>query len=153
MRKHNWFVRLAVVAVLTAGLSEAAEKMRFDEIPSRLGYTPEHRRFTVVTLDGKRHGGRKLRIEMDQVWVVGPGKAERIASDLIARIEIGRGGRFFHLIGESAMIPIWGATFTESWVTLVLSPVWVYTAASAPVLLIADGIAFLIPPKVYEIVH
>jgi hypothetical protein len=37
--------------------------------------------------------------------------------------------------------------------TLVFSPVWAYTLATAPFFLAADGIAFLIPPKVYEITH
>lgn len=33
-----------------------------------------------------------------------------------------------------------------------LSPVWAYTAATAPFFLAADAVAFLIPKKVYEII-
>ncbi len=36
---------------------------------------------------------------------------------------------------------------------ILLPPVLAYTAATTPFFLAADGIAFLIPPKVYEIVH
>ena len=40
---------------------------------------------------------------------------------------------------------------------LLTSPMWVpvlaYQTAMAPVYLISDGVAFFVPPKVYEIVH
>jgi hypothetical protein len=37
--------------------------------------------------------------------------------------------------------------------TILGSPWWAYTAVTAPFFLAADGVAFFIPTKVYEIVH
>jgi hypothetical protein len=171
MRKHNWFVRLAVVTVLTAGLSEAAETIRYEEIPQHLGNfgsVLEHRGFKVVTLDGKEHSGRRLRLEPHQVWVFRGKASESLSSDQISRIEISQGGRFFHHVVIGAILPPALAAFVCGGgiladgtypmaciipLTVLASPVWAYLAVTAPFYLASDGVAFLIPPKVYEIVH
>jgi hypothetical protein len=35
----------------------------------------------------------------------------------------------------------------------VFAPLWGYAAVTAPFFLASDGVALLIPPKVYEIMH
>jgi hypothetical protein len=149
---------------------QAADKIRYEEIPNRLapfGRVLEYRGFNVITLDGKEHNGRRLGLESDHLRVFHSEKSwEDLPSEQIARIEISQGGRFFHHVADSAVIPVgigvllcggdsWGvgSTLCAIPVTTVFSPVWAYTAATAPFYLAADGIAFFIPPKVYEIVH
>ena len=72
---------------------------------------------------------------------------EDLPKSEVTRIEIRQAGRFFRHVIESAQLV---ELATES---ILLPPFLAYTAASTPFVLAADGIAFLIPPKVYDIVH
>jgi len=121
----------------------------------------------IVTLDGKEFRGRRLGLDAGHLRVF---HGEKSWKDLpigeVARIEISQGGRFSHHIVDSAVIPIGlgvclcGADSGAVWptlcaipVTAAFSPVWAYTAVTAPFYLASDAVAFFIPPKVYEIVH
>jgi hypothetical protein len=157
--KTNLF-RLAAAACLTIGSMNAAEKISYEEFRG-LARNLDHRSIKIRTADGKNHKGRTVVMgpdhvrlfHFDQQW-------EDIPGDEIVGLEIGQGGRFSHHIGQSAQIPsdfaelvCWGSDVCIVSVTLVLSPIWAYSLATAPFFLAADGIAFLIPPKVYEITH
>ena len=128
--------------------------------------TLDHRSIEIQTSDGKNHKGRSLVMDSDHVRLFYSDQQwEEIPSVEIVMLQVGQGGRFFHHIGESAEIPLalgegfcgdlsgTAADICALPVTLVFSPVWTYTVATAPFYLAADGIAFLIPPKVYEITH
>lgn len=168
-----WVARFsAAVIVTTACLvtCQAADKIRYDDIPTRLapfGSLIAYRGINVITLDGKEHRGRRLRVESDHVRVFYPHSWEDLPSQQISRIEVSQCGRFSHHIVESAVVPLLGAALAcggmsdagrfspacLTSVTVVLSPVWAYTAVTTPFFLASDGVACLIPPKVYEIVH
>lgn len=162
---------VALAAMACFGAGQAAEKLRYEEIPNRIapfGSVLEHRGFKVITLDGTEHRGRQLRLDADHLRIFRGGDYwEDLPSDQIQRIEIRQAGRFSHRILESAVIPLVGALCfmdrpvksVRSWVgcfipvTAMLSPALAYAAVSAPIYLAFDGVAFLVPPKVYEIVR
>jgi len=153
------------------GSAQAGEKFRYEEIPARLGpfgSVLAYRGFKVDTLDGKQHRGRRLRLEADHLRVFHLNNSyEDLPGEQVTRIEISWGGRYFHHVVENAEIPIffaallcggpWASANLSPWcvvpITTLFSPAWAYTAATAPFFLVADGVAWLIPPKVYEIVH
>lgn len=126
----------------------------------------EHRGFKVTTVDGKEYRGRKLGLEYSHLRVFrSENQWDDVPSEEVARIEVRQGGRFFHHVANSAVFPVamgmlfWGAEsghappVCATIFTAFFSPEWAYTAATAPFYLAADGIAFLIPPKVFEIIH
>jgi hypothetical protein len=149
------------------GTIQAADKIRYAEIPTRLapfGTVLEYRGFTVTTLDGKEHSGRRLRLESDHVRIFQSAKSwEDLSSEQISRIEIRQAGRFFHHVPEGVIVPLAIPALACSdgrhqnlcflAFAALFSPLWAYPAATTPFFLAADGVAFLIPPKVYEIVH
>jgi hypothetical protein len=164
------FSSVVIATIICMASGQAAEKIRYEEIPNRLapfGTVLAYRGFTVITLDRKEHGGRRLRLESDHVRIFHLDNSyEDLPCEQISRIEISQGGRFFRHIVGSAEIPVLAAQLFcdlgESShpspacmvpVGAIFSPVWAYTAVTAPFYLAADGIAFLIPPKVYEIAH
>ena len=172
MTTTNWFLHTALAILATASTIQAADKIRYEEIPSHLGpfgSVLAYRGFTVVTLDGKEHNGRRLRLEPDHVRIFHLNNTfEDLTSDRISRIEISQAGRFFHHIATSAELPLAiGGLACGDWdaggggtspvcmipITALASPIWAYTAATAPFYLASDAVAFFIPPKVYEIVH
>jgi hypothetical protein len=176
MTKQNWLLRKThfsltapLLALACMGAAQAAEKIRFDEIPNRLapfGTVLAYRAFKVVTLDGKAHEGRRLRLEQDHVRIFENKTYEDLPGEQIARIEIRQTWRFVHHIVEAAEFPFavaalgCGGLVSDSVsslcvipVTALFSPAWAYTAVTAPFFLASDGVASLIPPKVYEIVH
>lgn len=152
---------MTALAVTTA--AQAAEKISFENLKYRItpyGGVLDHRGVKVVTIDGAAHTGRKLRLDPGRVCVFSGDRETCLSVERVSSIEISQGGRFFHHISNSAQIPV---ALTELFcggmdpgcevtVTALFSPVWAYTAATAPFYLVADGIAFLIPPKVYEII-
>lgn len=168
-RNKTSLIRLAALACLTIGSMNAAERISYQELRNRVApfnKRLEHRSIRIQTSDGKNHKGRTVVLDTDHARLFLPDQAwEDIPSVEIVRFQIGQGGRFSHHIVESAAIPlvlglaICGEVETVASEvcavpgTLVFSPVWAYTAASAPFYLASDGIAFLIPPKVYEITH
>lgn len=153
-----------LLALATASTSMAATKISYDEIPKhlgRFGTVLAYRGFTVTTTDGKTHSGRRLLLESDHLRVFHRDNSfEDLPSFEVTRIEIRQTGRFFHHVvdnaGFAAVIPLAAALGGPACalpVILLAPPFLAYAAASTPFLLAADGIAFLIPPKVYEIVH
>ncbi len=104
------FSAAVIVTIACIASGEAAEKLRYEEIPNRLapfGTVLDYRGFRVITLDGKAHGGRRLRLESDHVRIFHLNNSyEDLASEQIARIEIRQRGRFFHHIVWSAEIPV-----------------------------------------------
>jgi hypothetical protein len=173
MKKNSSFFRnaldlvlIALVSAATISAAQAADKIRYEEIFQRIPGSHqilENRSFTVVTIGGERHQGRRLQFLTDHVELFHGDSEERFPSEQIARIEIRQDGRYFHHIENSALMPISGAMLlcgepADDWpcdaiATVVLSPVWAYTAVTAPLYLVADAIAFFLPPKVFEIVH
>ena len=167
--RKGFAIVAALATIACMGTAVAAEKIRFEDIPQRLapfGTVLAYRAFNVITVDGKKHGGRRLLLEPDHVRIFYSDKAwADLASAQISRIEIGQRGRFFHHIQERALVPLILAyivcgnidskvagTLCLVPATGVFSPFWAYTAVTAPVWLAADCVTFLIPPKVYEIV-
>jgi hypothetical protein len=145
----------------------AADKIRFAEIPIRLapfGTVLEYRGFTVTTLDGKEHSGRRLGLQANNLRIFHSETSwEDLSSEQVSRIAIRQAGRFFHHVIEGAVVPIAipalvcderpPASLCFIGLSAVFSPLWAYPTVTTPFFLAADGIAFLIPPKVYEILH
>jgi len=153
-----------LLAIASLGPSQAAEKIRYDQIPTRLapfGSVLAYRGFNVTTLDGKQHRGRRMLLQSDHVRIFDQkNKWVDLSSDRIARIEVSQRGRFFHRVLENSVLPVLpliGCLETSPGYCIVgisLVPIFVAEAAvTTPFFLAADGIAFFIPPKVYEIVH
>jgi hypothetical protein len=153
-----------VLALATASTSMAATKISYDEIPKRLGRfgtVLAYRGFTVTTTDGKTHSGRRLLLESDHLRVFHRDNSfEDLPRLEVTRIEIRQAGRFFHFVAGNAEMALElplaiGSDGGDCAIPLILltPPAWAYAVASTPFFLAADGVAFLIPPKVYEIVH
>jgi hypothetical protein len=152
-----------VVALLAASTCTAATKISYDEIPKHLGpfgSVVEHRGFTVTTTDGKMHKGRRLEIYSDHLSIYRGKSHEDLPKADVTRIEISQAGRFFHHVVDNAEMVVdlpmaIGSDGGDCAIPLILltPPVLAYAAATTPFFLAADGIAFFIPPKVYEIVH
>jgi hypothetical protein len=151
------------LSLLAASTCMAATKITYDEIPNhlgRFGTVLAYRGFTVTTSDGKTHNGRRLRLESDHLRIFHRDNSyEDLPSIGVTRIEIRQAGRFFHHVVAGAEIagffPVFAFVAPPASVPLILltPPALAYAAATTPFFLAADGIAFLIPPKVYEIVH
>jgi len=160
----NLWVSATLLAIVGSVSIQAAEKIRYEELPTRLapfGTVLEHRGFNVTTLDGKQHRGRRLLLQSDHVRIFDrKNKWEDLSSGQIARIEISQSGRFIHHVVEGAVVPLFPlvgcfeANPGYCILGIPLVPVFLaYPAVTTPFFLAADGIAFFIPPKVYEIVH
>lgn len=172
MRTSTQFLATAFGLCAAIGLGQASEKIGFEQFRDRLGGPGTmlaYRAFTVVTLDGKKHKGRRLRLEPDHVRIFHMDNSwEDLPGIELSRVEIRQARRFSHHISDSAEIPLlaaamgcggmsWEPTPMSPWcmatIVVITSPVWAYTAASAPFILAADTVTLFIPPKVYEIVH
>jgi hypothetical protein len=168
MRKNKHVLRLMMTALAATAAAQAAEKIRFEDLQYRIapyGAVLEHRGVKVVTIDGAAHTGRRLRLDPGRICVFSGDHETCLSVERVSRIEVSQGGRFFHHISNSAQIPValgelfcggmdgTGSPGCVATVAAVFSPVWAYTGATAPFYLVADGIAFLIPPKVYEIIQ
>ena len=164
------FTGVVLASIGVVGIGQASERIRYDEIPNHLapfGNVLAYRSFNVITLNGKKHSGRRLRLESDHVRVFHLDNSwEDLFSEQIARIEIRQSGRFFHHIVDSAELPVVAAALgcgdvagynvsTACLLTAIalFSPVWAYTAVAAPFYLASDGVAFFVRPKIYDIVH
>jgi len=134
----------------------AATKITYDEILKHIGQPGilDHRGITVTTADGKTHKGRRLEVHSDHLTIRRGKLHEDVPASEVARIEIRQAGRFFHHVAKGVALIAALADPTDNEVAIILvPPVLAYKAAASPCFLVADGIAFLIPPKVYEIVH
>ncbi|HEV2687441.1 MAG TPA: hypothetical protein VGV35_02770, partial [Bryobacteraceae bacterium] len=105
------FLTAALVAIACAATSQAADKIRYDDLPKHLapfGTVFAFRGFNVTTLDGKQHSGRRLLLERDHLRVFHQGDKswEDLSGDQISRIEISQGGRFFHHVVGPAQTPL-----------------------------------------------
>jgi hypothetical protein len=160
----NSFLVLALAMGACTGTGLAATKISYQEIPKHLGpfgTVLAYRGFTVATNDGKTHSGRRLLLESDHLRIFHRDNSfEDLPNAAVTRIEIRQAGRFFHHVvdnaGYAVMLPILLGFGGSGWAipSIVLTPpIAAYAAATTPFLLAADGVAFLIPPKVYEIVH
>jgi hypothetical protein len=148
------------------GMAQAAERIRYKEIPGKLapfGTYVEWRRITVTTVDGAKHSGRQLLLQPDHLRVLrNDDDWEDLPSHDVARIEVRQRGRFLPYVEGAFWLPLmFPAAECENthhpvicWTisSVAFSPAWV-TVAAIPFFLAADGIAFFIPPKVYEIIH
>jgi hypothetical protein len=152
------------LAFLAASTCMAATKITYDEIPKhlgRFGAVLAYRGFTVTTSDGKPHSGRRLLLESDHLRIFHRDNSyEDLPGVEVTRIEIRQAGRFFHHIAEEnagilLFFPLFAFVDPPDSIPLILftPPALAYVAATTPFFLAADGVAFLIPPKVYEIVH
>jgi hypothetical protein len=162
-------VGVVLLLAACAGLCPAAEKIREDEITKRIapvgkGLGP--RKFTIVTVDGRRYRGSSIEMDSEAVRIWQRDSWESIRFTQLGRLEISQCGRFWIKIVDAAALPLAGAAWTcsvfgESYVafgcfgvlSVAFSPGLGYAAAVAPVYLIADGVGCILPPKVYEIVH
>lgn len=114
MTKNLW-VAAAFLAIAGLGASQAAEKIRYEELPKRLapfnGLLP-YRGITVTTIDGKKYSGRRLLLESDHVRIFDrKDKWHDLFSDQIAQIEISQRWRFIHHVEEGAdfaLLPLIG---------------------------------------------
>jgi hypothetical protein len=153
-------VLLAIGCVATA---QGAERIRYEQIADRIGALGGDRGATVFTIDGMKHAGVRFHLSPDQVSLYRKdGSIEGIRFDQIARVEIGHRRRhFFEFTVMSAVgvaaLPVLvcdGDFVCAALAATVISPTAAAVAVgSAPVTLAMDGVALLIPPKVYEIVH
>jgi hypothetical protein len=153
---------LVLAAIGCAGAAQAAEKIRYEEIPEQIvpfGSVIAYRGITVTTDDGVKHFGRRLRLEPDHVRVFRIDNSwEDLGAGRVSRIEIRPTWRYVHHIGDNAvlgMIPFAICEYGSACVlALVFAPPFlIYAAVSAPVYLAADAVTLLLPPKIYEIVH
>jgi hypothetical protein len=109
---------------------------------------------------GKTTKARRLEVHSDHLRISHGKINEDLPVSEVTRIEIRQAGRFFHHVAFSAsivaLIPLGFAADGGDYALPVIlfgPPVLAYAAATTPFYLAADGVAFLIPPKVYEIVH
>jgi len=155
--------------------SQAAEKIRWEDLRRRFTVcrssipcepTISEHRIDVLTRDGIKHRNQNLMITVDRARLFGEGGEENLASGDVARIEVRRKrGRYVNRTVISAALPVLGAflvcsdfdtkskcnPFTFAVTFGILSPVWAYTAVTAPLHLFAEGVVLLEPAKTYEI--
>ena len=172
-----WSIRVCFAALALAGfmgVGGAAEKVSYQGLQKRIapyGSDLNHRGVNVTTVDGKKHSGGKLRFDSDHVRLFRGTIFEDLPRDQIAKIEIRRGGIFGKHFGHGLVLPVVGMFacgsgfmsdakigFAQEACSVIvgvalLPPALAYTVASIPVLLAADRVASLVPPKVYEIVR
>ena len=169
--KGNILRRIALaglIAVLYTARGEAAEKVHWIDLQERFQHNNgivEYRGIDVTTTDGQKHHSRRMVITIEGLKLSDShGSVESLPRETVARIEIWQRGRFFHHIPDNAALTGIAAlgmlgSLDEDGPSpaavcfgLALTPPLVaYTLASAPVFLAADGITFLLPPKVFEI--
>jgi hypothetical protein len=157
----------ALFIFVSISSGQAAERIRYEDLPyhlARFGSMLEHRGFSVTTLDGKRHSGRRLLLESDHVRIFHRDQSwEDLAGDEISRIEIRQTGRFFHHVGDGLgfiLLPMMFAGNQDAntaacymAAVIAIPPTAAYTAVTAPVFLTLDVVAFFVPAKVFEIAH
>jgi hypothetical protein len=164
--RHENQLAMVLAAIGCAVTAQAAEKIRYGEMSSRLalfGYLIKDRCVNVKSLSGAKHPGTRLYLlPIGALVLREDGSSEFIPGEEIARIEIKPcGGSFFGVTLRYALIALdpkilcgdhHGRCVAASYA--LLSPeTLAFAVASAPFTLAVDGVTFLIPPKVYEIVH
>ena len=160
--------RAVTAAVLiAAGLScvQGAEKVRWEDLQQRVYSFGECRSVNVITRDGHKHHSRGLSMTDDHLSLLGRQNIEEIARQDVLRVEIRQRKRHYQRIGTnvemSVFLPLASLMGFVSgcdagiciWGLLLTPPVWAYTAASTAVFLAADGVAFLLPSRVFDIVQ
>jgi hypothetical protein len=160
-------IRAIAAAVLTtAGLGsiQAAEKIHWEDLQPRVYQLGELRTVSVVTRDGNKHHANRLTMAADHLTLYDHQSIQDVPRHDVARVEIRKRKRHYEHIAEnvelSVVLPVGSlAEFAYGceagicvWGLLLTPPVWAYTAASAPFFLAADGVAFLMPAKTFEIV-
>lgn len=164
----NKMVRQAIAAAVLAaaglGSIQAAEKIRWEDLQKRFQQGKELR-VNVITRDGKKHHATTVAMSATEISLNDRGKIETLERQNVERVEIKERKRYYRHIGENAALsvalPVVSLIETAYgceagicvWGLLLTPPMVAYTAASAPVFLAADGVAFLLPPKAYDVVE
>ncbi len=163
----KWVSRAVTASVLMmAGLGsvQAAEKVRWEHLQERVRLLGESRSVTVITRDGSRHSAQRMEISFSEIALFDDSKMAAVPRQDVARIEVRQRKRYYRHISEnlaaSILIPAFscgGDPFDLNPAICALGiaispPLWAYTAASAPAFIAADGVAFLKPAKIFEIV-
>lgn len=159
----NPFLMLTLAIAASMGTGLAATKLPYDEIAKRLApfdNVVAHRGITVTTNDGKAHQGRRLTIAADHLRIFHRDNSyEDLPKSEVKLIAIRQTGRFFHRVVDNATFSLFPLVYAFAAppcslpLILLTPPVLAYATVTTPVFLAADGIAFFIPAKVYEIVH
>ena len=174
---------VTVAVLLAAGLSsvQAAEKIRWEDLQKRV--FGDLRSVSVITRDGHRYHSQRVEFGPDHVALYDRGQLVRaLWRQEVERVEIRRRKHYSRHIFENVVgplgLPILGAllplldpepartgsvsahigTVGTGAVgfaigAILAPPFFVYGVASAPVFLAADGVAFLMPAKAFEIVE
>lgn len=154
-----------MIAFMTAqGTIQAADKVRWEDLHLRYSRSANSNLsgLDVVMNDGSRNSLRRPRFHRDGVSGYGrDGKPVLLPRLGIAQIKIWRKRRYRHQIGENLVAPLLilgmasggncNPLETAAVVALVV-PMTAFAVGSVPVLLVADGLALLKPPKVFDIV-
>jgi len=151
-------VTAAVLMATGLGSVQAAEKIRWEDLQKHVGKLGELRSVNVVTRDGHKHHSRGLTMAGDHLSLLNHQNIEDVARQDVARVEIRQRKRYYrHIRGnvlEALMLPFESETALGLALCAVVAPPFLaYAVASAPVFLATDGIAFLLPPKVFDIVQ
>lgn len=153
--------RAVTVTVLTAmelGQAGAAEKIRWADLRGCLGPSVEYRSVNVIARDGQKFHAQRLEFRAGQLALYDRDNlAYALLGEDVARVEIRQRKRWYrHIVGNilgSLTLPGESETALSLALSAVVAPpILVYGIASAPVFLAADGIAFLMPAKRFEIV-
>ncbi len=156
---------VTVTVLMAAGLGsvQAAEKIRWEDLQKRVYQLGELRSVNVITRDGIKHHANRLTITADHLSLFDHQTIQEVPRRDVAGVEIRQRKRHYKHIGENAVLSAWLPVVSLMefaydcdagicvWGLLLTPPLWAYSAASAPVFLAADGVAFLMPAKAFEI--
>jgi hypothetical protein len=163
----NLVSRAVTVTVLIAAWMDpvqAAEKIRWEDLQNSLGKLGEYRGVNVVTRDGQKYQAAVLTVAADHLGLYDRQNVKDVPRQDVARVEIRQRKRYYRHIGDNVSMSAWlplvslveFAYGCEAgiciWGLLATPPLLAYTIASAPVFLAADGMAFLKPATVFELV-
>jgi hypothetical protein len=154
--------RIAGVLLLTiacGSMAEAAEKVRWEDLPKRIR-KQSNRDFVVVTKDGARFRGRDICFGRSDLRL----SCHDIPDTLIARedvsqIVIRQKGRYSGMVGhgsEGLANALWHAPGLRNvfgFLFFDIPAVLAWVGAEAAVLLPMEGVARLVPAKVFEVVQ
>lgn len=130
---------IALLTMSSLGTAQAAEKIRFDQIPDRigpLGSEIQSRSITITTIDGVAHHGTSISYGANFAALGG----RVFPSATVARIGISRRGRFYHhtkelfsfataVCGLADVPTSWGCVTSS---VVLFSPVLAAGVVSAP---------------------
>ena len=145
--------------LLSPLLLSGAEKVTWGQLQRHLPAYLDHHQVTVVTRDGKTIRGRRLALQADQAVI----ESRLVPQADIARIEIRDRGLYRHHItapaSAGAAFIAFGCSEESGGLVVITCPVGLglglpplaWAAIVAPPVALADGIALLHPPRIYEL--